>query len=521
MSETRKRLLWSAAIAVAVIVGTIAGLMRVAARRPPGVPSEAVPPSWTEYRTSLGHQQHVGKGTIVCNDCHDFAKAGFVNPGAGVCSRCHDKEAGHTHQGGDKKTDCLVCHAFSPRAAPTCIGCHAESQTHVAAISTHRTTECQSCHRPHETPPVNVKACTNCHDERALSHARHKGSNDCRDCHKPHAPAIAARETCSGCHEKPAGPKPAGHDSCMTCHKPHDFLAQAPRVCVGCHGAKPTLLASMVTEKPMPHAQCTACHTPHAPAAAASSCRGCHSDVHVDHKDKDACTACHVPHGDNTTAKASACSSCHTKSASTDQGTHARGLLCTQCHKPHTFPPPESKLALCTDCHANESARVADNKGHHDCTVCHGTSTHQPAPAPPCSTCHTQEAASAPAGHQKCALCHEPHSGQRVQAAATCTSCHQNKTQVLHANLSTGCETCHRAHGPDGVAAPPACSTCHASNKLPALHAVPAHASCSECHSSHTTPRSDRETCTATCHQNRRDHQPQAAVCTGCHVFRD
>jgi hypothetical protein len=29
----------------------------------------------------------------------------------------------------------------------------------------------------------------------------------------------------------------------------------------------------------------------------------------------------------------------------------------------------------------------------------------------------------------------------------------------------------------------------------------------------------DRATCTGTCHTDRRTHQPQAQVCTGCHAF--
>jgi hypothetical protein len=37
----------------------------------------------------------------------------------------------------------------------------------------------------------------------------------------------------------------------------------------------------------------------------------------------------------------------------------------------------------------------------------------------------------------------------------------------------------------------------------------------------HFPPRADRATCTGSCHADRRNHQPDAKICTGCHVFRD
>lgn len=68
---------------------------------------------------------------------------------------------------------------------------------------------------------------------------------------------------------------------------------------------------------------------------------------------------------------------------------------------------------------------------------------------------------------------------------------------------------------------PPACTTCHAKPTLDGLHSVAAHgASCASCHSSHAPVRSDRATCTSTCHQDRKNHQPEAKVCKGCHMFR-
>jgi hypothetical protein len=514
-----KRKLFAIVSAVAFLLtcGAAGFFFRAVAQRPAPVTGGMVPPSWAEFRTSSGHKAHVGKANIACSDCHGLETNGFTSPGAAICNRCHQDQSAHTHTGGARKTDCLACHSFAPRPAPTCIGCHEAAQGTHAKIAQHATVECRECHEPHRTPSIAPKACTSCHEERALSHATHAQSKDCQDCHHAHEPARAAAQSCASCHERPAGPKPAGHDSCLSCHKPHDFVAQSGRVCVGCHGVKPTLVATTAPA----HTRCTSCHMPHAPAQAASSCAGCHDQVHVVHAGKQACIGCHSPHGGDANAKANSCTSCHAQVAASDTGAHAAGrTACTSCHKPHDFPAP-ARGALCQSCHGDETRLASDNRGHQDCTSCHGASAHHPASAPACSTCHTKEAGSAPRGHLQCGSCHEPHGGGRVPQAVSCTSCHANKASALHANLQGGCETCHRPHGPNGVATPPPCASCHERRTLPALHALAPHGDCSQCHSSHGPPRSDRETCTSTCHLARRNHQPTAQICTGCHVFRN
>ena len=513
----RRRLVFAAiALSLALLGAAIAGLVRFWPHGPPGVPPELVPASWNEFRTSPGHRSHVDGGKAACKDCHDYARDGFKNPGSTPCLRCHANEAAHMHAGdAQNKTVCLTCHVFAPdKAPPTCIGCHAVAEGPLAAVHVHATADCAACHRAHEQPSIVPKDCATCHDERSTEHARHAGTKGCLDCHTGHAPAEAAIASCSSCHARPAGPKPAGHDSCLGCHAPHDFVASAAG-CIGCHGPKPTLVASEVHA----HTVCTSCHSPHAPEQAAASCTGCHTGIHVVHGSKNACVACHQPHGENAEPRiAAACTTCHANVAIADTGAHAGGVTCQGCHKPHDFAPPDRR-ALCVSCHASETALAAVSKGHGDCTSCHGGSTHKPAAAPACGSCHKREQASAPPGHQKCTGCHEPHKGS-VLPQATCASCHADKASGLHATVPGGCSTCHRPHGSDGIASPPACTTCHARARLPALHAVPAHADCASCHASHGPPRSDRVTCTGSCHVDRRDHQPQAQVCDGCHVFR-
>jgi hypothetical protein len=478
VTRWRRSLAWTLA-ALGVLAGIVVVLVVVQARRPAGVPPELVPASWAEFRTSPGHDSHVGTGKATCRDCHDYAREGFKSPGSAPCARCHAKEAKHSHGDATQQTNCLACHVFAPdRQASTCMSCHAEAHgARVPAVVQHARESCASCHRVHEQPAA-TEDCVDCHErQRAPRHAAHAGSKGCLDCHRAHVPAKEALATCADCHTQPAGPRPAGHDSCTGCHQPHDFGAGGESACIRCHGLKPTLAAARASEHA--HADCTHCHEPHAPGRAADSCRQCHANVAVTHGARTGCTECHVPHASDPSLVAAACTSCHTNLGTTDTSAHAGGVAC----------PLFVEASLCS-------------RAWHDAQI-----------AP------SAEQATAPAGHAQCPSCHETHAGAPLPQAS-CASCHANRTGAPHGGVPGGCETCHRPHGPGGVPAPPSCRTCHASGSLPALHASPGHADCASCHDAHDPPRSDRATCTGSCHARERDHQPGAIVCTGCHVFR-
>jgi hypothetical protein len=509
-----------------------------------GVPAHLVPASWASYRTSAGHAAHVGKKDVACRDCHAYEAEGFQNPGIAPCKRCHVPESTHAHGGGsdrDDATGCTTCHAFAPnKKAPTCIGCHETSTGHLMAIGVHATTACAECHMPHgqATAASTTRACTACHEERSTRHAAHQGSSGCSDCHAPHIAAREARSTCRGCHATPAGMRPANHEACVTCHAPHDLRvadaglpstraraeaqvaspahpsAQGVRAteCGSCHAPKATLAASRTPE----HGICTSCHAPHAPnASAPGACATCHQEVHVDHgRGPGTCIACHAPHGKDPTRIAAACTSCHQAVAATDGAAHAGKTPCRACHADHAFKASR-ETARCERCHVSEAGRVAKSKGHGACAQCHGGGIHLPQKGAACTTCHKTEAATAPKGHAGCGSCHETH-GATVPAPGACATCHKPEAATKH----SACSSCHRPHGPSGVASPPACTTCHDGPKLPALHGVTDHAKCVTCHTSHGPPRADRATCTTGCHEGREKHQPQAAVCNGCHVFR-
>jgi hypothetical protein len=516
-----RRIVWDVAAAVVVLASAMTALVLAWPRGPRRATPVSVPASWAEYRTSPGHREHVDRRHVECSACHLSEADGFKNPGATGCVACHAREAAVMHRGGTgaEATGCLSCHAFAPTSpatpAPTCIGCHAQPHGEAGAVVQHARTDCARCHRVHESPSIVPADCTSCHDERATRHAAHEDSAGCADCHRGHAPAQAALATCSSCHAQPSGPHPAGHDTCLGCHRPHDFAAGGERACIGCHGQKPTLAAARAA----PHADCTSCHSPHAPAEAAASCVKCHSGVQVAHGQGGACVTCHVPHADEPRPLALPCTTCHAQVAVVETAVHGGRLACAACHQQHAFAGLDEKT-LCARCHVPEIASAATNPGHQDCRECHGdTLAHAPAAAPACGKCHASEQATAPPGHARCQECHDPHAGQPTPPCATC---HANKAAGPHQSVAGGCETCHRPHGPGGVGSPPSCTTCHGRTTLPALHAASGHGDCSTCHvSSHEPPRDDRATCTTgRCHADRATHQPQAQVCTGCHVFR-
>jgi hypothetical protein len=329
----------------------------------------------------------------------------------------------------------------------------------------------------------------------------------------------------------------AGHAACTSCHAPH-APAEARASCASatCHGTKAALASTRVPA----HDKCESCHDPHRPTESpALACARCHADVQPKHpgfKSKtasaSACVGCHAPHPPpGATAKAAACSSCHTTAhgAHGDGSLHAGGVTCTKCHAPHELgaamlshgakPAKPDALALCARCHAERATLVAARPGHKDCTGCHGAA-HAPTKKPACTPCHAQEAATAPRGHAACTKCHDAHSGD-LGTRAVCTSCHKEKTTALHGSLPGSCASCHAPHGPKGVVTPPPCASCHTPAKLEGLHGIGAHnANCASCHTSHSPPRSDRATCTTSCHADRRNHQPAAQLCKGCHMFR-
>ena len=537
--------------------------------------ANAFPAGSDAGRSAHALAKHVSK-VVACAACHDVH--GDRAAGARVvladCTACHastsvahGKTVVTAREGVDASTPLLevaMRFATDARAAKELrdggVPSDGGHTSHAGAVQV-----CTTCHAPHSGGAEARGTCVSCHagkdadahdaprvDPRGRNVAGHQA---CTTCHEPHRATKDATRTCEGCHgdhraaTTNAATTKAGHTACTTCHTPH-APAEAGASCASgaCHGGKTALASSRVAA----HAKCNSCHDVHQPTKSpALACVRCHGDVQPKHPGfttktagPSACVGCHTAHPATAGAKSAAsatsvaCSSCHAK-AHGDKGFHVGGVTCTQCHSAHDFgaamlrphgatptnaaalpktPAKPEALAQCARCHAAEKAAVAQRPGHTDCESCHGAA-HNPVKKPACATCHAQEVATAPKGHSACASCHDSHSGARG-TRAVCTNCHAEKAKAPHGNLGNGCASCHAAHGPKGILVPPPCTTCHTQAKLEGLHSASGHAAnCASCHSSHAAPRSDRATCTSSCHVDRRNHQPEAKLCKGCHMF--
>jgi predicted CXXCH cytochrome family protein len=513
--------------------------------------------SATSPTTCLGcHVFSAGKEAPSCVSCHATgarALAKHASPEI-ACASCHDLH-------GEKRSalvDCTGCHAgigarhgrmeVAARDAGggSAVGRFAEDAGIVLAAravappssapldATHASPGqvCGACHAPHAPAAKAIDACASCHAGPRATNVgapsiaprgpRVAGHAACITCHEPHRARKESVLACEGCHaDRREAAQAKGHALCIGCHQPH-APTEARASCGNCHAGVSALAATKVKE----HATCTSCHDPHRPQrAAASSCTTCHAAVKPSHPAAKggACVGCHVPHpGQREGARehaAVACSSCHTK-AKGEKAFHAGKAACAECHRPHgEIALAGAGAAFCARCHQAPAAATATRTGHGECRKCHGE-PHAPAKKPTCNACHAQEVATAPKGHAACTSCHDAHSGA-LGKNVSCTNCHADKSKALHGSIAQGCGSCHRPHGPKGPPQPPACTTCHAPAKLPGLHSVVKHAAqCGSCHVAHGAPRSDRATCTASCHQDRQTHQPDAAVCKGCHLFR-
>ncbi len=541
---------------LACILGALAYgvtlLLELRAATAPPTPSAFVQASWSVYRLSSGHEFHTGKLKLECKACHQTEADGTFNPpGPTPCVGCHEKQGQIEHAmvsldahgkrtqdgTGEKQiADCMRCHAFgsdSLKKPTDCLTCHARPHGDTPAIVTHAENACIDCHDVHANH-IAPLACTQCH-ELKVSHA-HKDApieQQCLDCHRAHDTAASALGRCSDCHA-PGAEKPIpatatfkdGH-SCTGCHAPHAFGKQQVKDCASCH-------SNMHALDGKGHRECTSCHAPHAARESVQKnvCTNCHSKVDLHHgKSIDpaaACTSCHAPHpGPKKAGSAqsgmphglASCSSCHADVSKSENHAHAGNkLACTSCHKPHDFPLEAGKAA-CAACHATQIKLVQKNAGHASCTGCHQNVPHGSDLSPgPCTSCHTDVHANR--GHQACTNCHEPHAG--AQTGKSCTSCHAKEgSALLHPAQKVACLSCHQQHTGDlhkGVAD---CSSCHQRAKLPGLHEVREHAaSCTNCHKPHELALPGaRETCLS-CHKDRRDHQPEAKLCQGCHQFK-
>ncbi len=249
-----------------------------------------------------------------------------------------------------------------------------------------------------------------------------------------------------------------GRETCATCHEDtvKDFLA-------GSHGRAMKAAADPTTLD----RSCESCHGP--------------GEAHAnDPSTKNIKTLKGV-----STAEASAgCITCHAAQkgglALRTHGHEKAGVACLDCHMPgHTAPAAEPMLArsrgaLCSTCHASQTAQFAlpyahrDGKTPFECMSCHsvhgGTTVRgriEEEGQQRCVTCHTEKAGPQvyphpPMAINGCVACHTPHGSpnafllNRATTTQLCLECHTD-TPTFH-DLSSptyrACVSCHSAvHG--------------------------------------------------------------------------
>ncbi len=451
-----------------------------------------VPGSYRLARFTPGHEVHLalkGEQQLHCSTCHELRDAGFTSPGPELCVTCHQPESSQHHpfDGGVGMT-CFTCHPFTSQTVGQrfekwrCLDCHREPQGKTPPIEVHAG-QCASCHRPHEVPFTQAADCRECHDVTVKHGFKASTMADtCMACHPHHSKAPVASQRCKTCHEASTMPAASrvqpgalfedGHVGCGSCHTAHTFTKTAVKACTSCHTSKPVLSAETHT--------CTGCHQPHQPRAAPVACTSCHTKTLVQHPksaDGKTCAGCHPPHAQEmTTARAVACTTCHQGKPFEAPVVHAKGLACASCHAPHGGKP---KPTLCKNCHEQQLAKTAQNKGHQVCGNCHAGLPHEPSTPPkPCLTCH--EGKTPPQkGHAECKSCHENHSARVLK---TCTQCHDQALPGLHQvkQHAAKCTSCHGPHTPQPGFGPQSCRSCHV-NLPKESHPTPPQ-QCVSCH---------------------------------------
>lgn len=225
----------------------------------------------------------------ACGLCHeDIAKA-FQSSRHGPLDR--DKNKGWEgkaceacHGSGDKHAESAtaadILHPSklpASRTVRTCLGCHANTPTHVGRIQgghARNQVGCTSCHTVHQTAAAKVvpakERCAGCHTgvlaefQRPHRHRLPEGAMSCTDCHNPHGSflprsiqTVSANEAgCLKCHGDKRGPfafehAPVRLEGCPACHEPHGSAnpkmlvrGEVRQQCLECHanvGASRTL----------------------------------------------------------------------------------------------------------------------------------------------------------------------------------------------------------------------------------------------------------------------------------------
>jgi len=470
--------------------------------------------------------ERVREGHDECDGCHEPHLA--AKAATGACQTCHEQAetpaADAKPTTASKHDECFDCHqphTWTP-SNDICAECHTDRADKLKAMSPAGHT-CIGCHNPHKPLPGPAK-CISCHPQRASHPATAPGGHQlCTGCHNPHA--VKSGVSCARCHSdkqkllNTSGLARHKAIGCRGCHTPHNNPLPSLATCARCHGDK---VSRVRTAPPAPHKRCASCHQPHTfkISSSVAACSRCHGELarsRTAHKGE--CKSCHTPHGSPAIPTAR-CAKCHSKQGASvgKRGHHSQ---CKTCHRPHLAAATAS--TQCGSCHSDKAQVAkswpAGSPHREQCSRCH--KPHSGSGPPACGSCHRDKAAQAAGGKMHCTQCHYPHkrpaSGGGTPYWSRCAGCHKAEQAAASRRGRTHrrCANCHKPH----AFKKPACVSCHKNRRKVAGHAIPQHARCTNCHGSHSRGALDRRTCVR-CHKDRKDHQPAAPRCQGCHPFK-
>ncbi|MBI2391695.1 MAG: cytochrome c3 family protein [Deltaproteobacteria bacterium] len=468
------------------------------------------------------------KEHLLCESCHEQHKP--VSAAGSRCVKCHEqaRPKGDVTSTALRHEQCASCHMpHTWAAAPNeCVTCHGKQATLVQTQSPDKHQRCTNCHEVHGKPPTGA-TCGTCHKENAkkmlAAPAKHQ---NCISCHNPHAPQVKVPATCSECHKAPLhqlvtlGPAAHAKASCQSCHTIHGNPKADTKKCAECHKDKGTAVAAA---SKLEHRTCTSCHLPHRFAIdqASPPCAKCHVEIgnivatgKGSHGGK--CVNCHAPHGQPTVAREK-CLGCHVKvQLKAPNPDHNK---CASCHKPHI--QAASAIARCGACHADKAKLAAlwpAGSAHREkCNECH--KPHDVRDKAACGNCHQKQQMAAMGGKHECKSCHAVHQAPPPDKKGwwgRCVNCHADKVKATSASKHSKCDSCHQPH----KFGKPDCKSCHEKQATAGLHTSKSHQACTKCHDTHSASKPSRADCLSTCHSNLANHQPDAKICTGCHVFK-
>ncbi len=472
---------------------------------------------------------------IPCTGCHEKVADQYLQAESWRCKNCHTDEPLVLHKTADSNSaagQCWSCHDFTATDKDStlpCNKCHAQAQGASPAIHPHDPKkpdeDCTSCHRAHKSPSLVATKCETCHEQTKVSgHARPDiPITGCGSCHGYHEKAETASTRCTNCHRQSKqrvsqhATWAGGHEKCVTCHRPHKFFKNEV---IGCRDECHQNIVAISEDKVAKHRGCLGCHDNHdVRDSAAKSCVGCHKFMPKhpkDHDSKTPCIGCHKPHEGRNAPLAVACTSCHTKKASSDRGVHhATGDLgpsCRNCHKPHDFDLKTAGVALCRSCHGDQPFQGAKTirtfVKHSDCFQCHTRAVaHRPdGPKVLCISCHKDKGALVRKEHSNCVQCHNPHTTKQKYE---CGHCHKEEASIARKDHKL-CVNCHEPHS---TKQKKPCGSCHPTEFRTAPEK---HKNCLNCHNQHSTLV--KRPC-ASCHTDRATgiHAKVPGGCINCH----